>query len=58
MSRQDAWLMACKRAVDAGLDDTTADAVVHRAMEIFHEEFTKREWLEFVDQEIQRHAQP
>jgi len=50
-------LIACKRAEESGLDDNTANAAVHRAMEVFHEELTKREWLNFVDQEIQRHAQ-
>lgn len=58
MTRYKARLLALDRAEAAGLDPNAADAVVHRALEIFHEEFTVREWLQFVDEEIQRHAQP
>jgi hypothetical protein len=58
MTRQNARLMAYKRAASAGLDDSSADTIVHRVMEIFHEEFTKREWENFIDLEIQRHTAP
>jgi len=57
MTRHVARIRALRRAADIGLDPNTADAAVSRAMEVFHEELTDREWMNFVDQEIQRHAQ-
>jgi hypothetical protein len=58
LTRTSARSIAHRRAQDAGLDVNTRDVVAHRAMEVFDPELTMREWLEFVDQEIQRHAQP
>jgi len=58
MTRMAARIRALRRAVDAGLDENAADAAVSRAMEVFHEELTEREWFNFVDEEIQRHAAP
>jgi hypothetical protein len=58
IARTTARSIAHQRAREAGLDPNTADAVVHRVMAIFDPELTFKEWKEFVDQEIQRHAQP
>jgi hypothetical protein len=58
LSRMTARSIAHQRAKDAGLDANTADAVVHSVMGIFDPELTVREWINFVDQEIQQHANP
>jgi len=46
------------RARAAGLDMTTADAVAHSVMVVWDDQFTIREWNNFVDEEITRHAHP
>jgi hypothetical protein len=58
IARTTARSIAHQRAKDAGLDPDTADAVVQSVMAIFDPEYTFKEWKDFVDQEIQRHAAP
>jgi hypothetical protein len=57
-SRMTARSIAHQRAQAAGLDPDTADAAVRSVMVLYDPELTVREWLNFVDQEIQRHANP
>lgn len=58
LTHEQALRYAIARATSSGLDDDTADAAARRAMEVWHPEFTKREFNNFIDEEIQRHAQP
>jgi hypothetical protein len=57
-NRHEAFIRARQRAMNAGLDVDTADACAHRVMDIWDPEYTEREWLAFIDEEITRHAQP
>lgn len=54
LTRTSARSIAHRRANAAGLDPKACDTVAHGAMSIFHPEFTTREWINFVDQEIEK----
>lgn len=52
--REDAQVEAGARAVQAGLNDDAADAVVDRAMQRWHPDFGPAEWQRVVESEIRR----
>jgi len=56
--RSSAFRYARERALMVGLDVNTADAVAHRCMDLWDPEYAVREWNEFIDQEVMRHAAP
>ena len=58
MTKAQAKKLAYQMARDAGLDTDTAAAVRDSYAGIHHEEFTDREVRNFVNQEIQQHANP
>lgn len=56
--RRAARVDAVTRALQAGLNANTADAVAQSAMVVWAADLTPREWREFIDEEIERQVHP